>query len=68
VDKFSGMVAIPHGFNHGNSRSILAFVKTSEQQKEAMQAGASMAGGADIIRDIQVQFSVFGVLLILLKI
>lgn len=53
VDNFQRMVAIPHVFNHGENRNIIVFAKGQEQLKEASDAGATLVGGAELIKEIQ---------------
>ncbi|RZB39391.1 mitochondrial ribosomal protein L1, partial [Asbolus verrucosus] len=53
VDDFNQVVAIPHKFDHGEERAIIAFSKTAEAQKEALDAGAQLAGGVDLIKQVQ---------------
>lgn len=47
---------LPHAFKQDVDRSILAFCKTPEQKKEALEAGAALVGGIDVIRDIEASF------------
>lgn len=49
IDNFSGVVAIPHTFDHGEERSILAFTKDVDVQKEIREAGAALVGGSLIL-------------------
>lgn len=53
MDNFHRIVAIPHMFDHGEERTIIAFTKEPEQQKEATKAGAQLAGGVELIKNIQ---------------
>ncbi|XP_062556013.1 large ribosomal subunit protein uL1 [Armigeres subalbatus] len=53
VDNFQRMVAIPHTFEHGENRNIIVFAKGQEQLKEAKDAGATLVGGAELIKEIQ---------------
>ncbi|XP_075975918.1 mitochondrial ribosomal protein L1 [Anticarsia gemmatalis] len=53
VDSFTRLSLLPHLFPRDEERTILAFCKGSELIKEAMDAGATMAGGTDIIKKIQ---------------
>ncbi|CAG9772235.1 unnamed protein product [Ceutorhynchus assimilis] len=53
VDNFKRIAAIPHKFDHGEERTIIAFAKTLESQKEASDAGAQLAGGAELVKQIQ---------------
>lgn len=45
IDNFTRIVAIPHTFDHGEDRSIAAFVKDPELQLLAKDAGAHLSGG-----------------------
>lgn len=47
------MVHIPNNFDHGEERSVIAFCKSIENQKIALDAGAQKAGGLDLIKNIQ---------------
>lgn len=53
VEKFRRMAMLPHAFQQEVDRSILAFCKTAEQKKEALEAGATLVGGTDVIRDVE---------------
>ncbi|XP_060526869.1 large ribosomal subunit protein uL1m [Cylas formicarius] len=53
VDNFNRTVAIKHKFNQGDERSIIVFAKNEESQREALKAGAQLAGGVDLIKQIQ---------------
>ncbi|KAB0800271.1 hypothetical protein PPYR_03866 [Photinus pyralis] len=53
LDNFTRMAPMPHKINHGEERSILAFVKEAELQEAARKAGASLAGGVELIKEIQ---------------
>lgn len=55
VETFSKLVPIAHKFDQGIERKILAFCKTKEQIDEALEAGAALAGGSDIIKLITVR-------------
>lgn len=52
VDNFNRMAMIPHKFDHGDERKILAFTKENNLIAEARQAGASLVGGVELIKDI----------------
>ncbi|XP_004523172.1 39S ribosomal protein L1, mitochondrial [Ceratitis capitata] len=52
VDNFQRMAMIPHKFDHGEERKILVFTKGNEEISEARQAGASLVGGIELIKDI----------------
>ncbi|XP_019563891.3 large ribosomal subunit protein uL1 [Aedes albopictus] len=53
VDNFQRMVAIPHKFEHGENRNIIVFAKGQENLKEATDAGATLVGGVELIKEIQ---------------
>ncbi|XP_046389758.1 50S ribosomal protein L1 [Ischnura elegans] len=53
VEKFSRMVAIPYPYQHGEERKIVAFCKTPELQSVALNAGAIIAGGSELIKSVQ---------------
>lgn len=55
VDAFTRIACLPHSFDHGQSRKILAFCKTPEVQDIARAAGAQYAGGKELIKQIQVK-------------
>lgn len=44
---------IPYRFDHGDERNVLAFCKSMENQKIALDAGAQVSGGVDLIKQIQ---------------
>lgn len=44
---------MPYKFDHGEERTILAFAKDSDLQKTAIEAGAALAGGTELIKQIQ---------------
>ncbi|KAJ8867005.1 hypothetical protein PR048_032867 [Dryococelus australis] len=53
VDNVKRLVQIPHPFNPDDTRSVIAFCKDAQVQKDALQAGAAVVGGSDLIRSIQ---------------
>lgn len=53
VENFTRIVAVPHKFDHGEERHVIAFCKTVENQKIATDAGAQLSGGAELIKNIQ---------------
>lgn len=53
VDTFHRMASVQHKFNHGEERSILAFVKGQENVEIARKAGATMVGGSELVKQIQ---------------
>ncbi|XP_012259218.2 39S ribosomal protein L1, mitochondrial [Athalia rosae] len=52
VDNFTSCVAVPHKFKLQTERSILAICKGEDMQQDAMNAGATLVGGAPIIKQI----------------
>ncbi|KAL7729255.1 hypothetical protein ACLKA6_009708 [Drosophila palustris] len=52
VDNFQRMAMIPHKFDHGEDRKIIVFTKGQEEITEARDAGASLVGGVELIKDI----------------
>jgi ribosomal protein L1 len=53
VENFNRIAAIPFKFDHGEERTIVAFSKDVAVQKEALDAGAELAGGVELIKQIQ---------------
>lgn len=56
MEKFSRSVNMPHIFDHGEKRNVIAFAKTEEIKNLALNAGAEVVGGKEIITQIQVSF------------
>ncbi|XP_013116416.2 large ribosomal subunit protein uL1m [Stomoxys calcitrans] len=52
VDNFQRMAMMPHKFDHGEERRILVFTKGNDEIAEARQAGATLVGGVELIKDI----------------
>ncbi|KAH8316020.1 hypothetical protein KR074_007630 [Drosophila pseudoananassae] len=52
VDNFQRMAMIPHKFEHGEERKIIVFTKGNNEIVEARDAGASLVGGVELIKDI----------------
>ncbi|KAH8283941.1 hypothetical protein KR054_005496 [Drosophila jambulina] len=52
VDNFQRMAMIPHKFEHGEERKIIVFTKGNNEVIEAREAGASLVGGVELIKDI----------------
>ncbi|OXU26714.1 hypothetical protein TSAR_007310, partial [Trichomalopsis sarcophagae] len=50
VGTFNKIVPVKHNFDHGEERRLLAFCKTEEDVAAALDAGAVLAGGSDIIK------------------
>jgi len=59
VDAFTRIICLPHMFDHGQDRKILAFCKSSEMEDIARNAGAQYAGGKQLIKQIQVRYYCF---------
>lgn len=53
IDNFQQMAMIPHKFDHGEDRKILVFAKGQELLNEAQQCGATLVGGAELVKEIQ---------------
>lgn len=53
LENFYRIVKIDHSFDQGVDRQIIVFTKNKEGAKEAMAAGASLAGGSELIKDVQ---------------
>ncbi|XP_055375822.1 39S ribosomal protein L1, mitochondrial [Condylostylus longicornis] len=53
IDNFQKVAMIPYKFDHGEERRILVFTKTMESLLEAREAGATLVGGIELIKDIQ---------------
>lgn len=53
VEKFTRTAMIPHGFDHGENRAILVFCKSPTEKEAAINAGATLVGGLEIIKDIE---------------
>lgn len=53
IENFHRMAPVQHKFNHGQDRSILVFTKGQENIEEARAAGATLVGGAELVKEIQ---------------
>ncbi|GJQ88194.1 mRpL1 [Trypoxylus dichotomus] len=53
LDNFSSIAAVPHKFEHGEERSIVAFTKDPETFDGIRQAGAQLVGGPDLVKQFQ---------------
>jgi len=53
VENFQRIALIPHKFDHGEDRTVLVFAKSQDLVSEAVTAGATMAGGVELIKDVQ---------------
>lgn len=56
VEAFKRIVCLPHVFDHGQNRKVIAFCKSSEMEDIARNAGAHFAGGKQLIKQIQVRY------------
>lgn len=54
VDKYHKIIELPHPYDHGENRTILAFCQSAEMMEQARNAGALIVGGKDIIKSIEV--------------
>lgn len=52
-DNFYRIAPIPHKFDHVEERTVMVFTKDVAKQEAARAAGAGMAGGVELIKDIQ---------------
>lgn len=53
VDHFNRMAHVRHKFNHGEERAVLVLAKGQENVDLARKAGAALAGGPELVKDIQ---------------
>ncbi|XP_050680119.1 50S ribosomal protein L1 [Leptidea sinapis] len=53
VDNFTRLTLLPHNFPRDEERSILAFCKGPELHQQLLKAGATTAGGTELIKKIQ---------------
>ncbi|CAH2008224.1 unnamed protein product [Acanthoscelides obtectus] len=53
LDNFTRIVATPHRFDHGEERAVIAFCKDPDLQQSAVEAGAQLSGGVELIKQIQ---------------
>lgn len=53
VENFQRMAMIQHKFDHGEERKIIAFAKGQELLQAASQAGATLVGGPELVKDLQ---------------
>lgn len=54
VEKYQKILELPHPYDHGEDRTILAFCQSTEMMEEARNAGAMLVGGKDVIKSIEV--------------
>ncbi|KAK0081929.1 hypothetical protein PV325_011367 [Microctonus aethiopoides] len=53
VEAFTRTVNVPHVFDHGENRTVIAFAKTPELLQLADKAGATISGDNQLIKRIQ---------------
>lgn len=53
MDNFTRVVAIPHKFEHGEERTVIAFSKSTDTYDDIRNAGAQLVGGVELIKNIQ---------------
>lgn len=53
VENFHRMAPVQHSFKHGEERTILVFAKSQESLEIARNAGATLTGGPELVKDIQ---------------
>lgn len=53
VENIQRTAFIPHKYNHGEERTILFFAKGQDIVQEALNAGATTAGGLELIKEIE---------------
>lgn len=53
LENIHSIAGIPHKFEHGEERKILAFTKDTQALDEIRKAGAELAGSAELIKEFQ---------------
>uniref|UniRef100_A0A915HNK6 Ribosomal protein L1 n=1 Tax=Romanomermis culicivorax TaxID=13658 RepID=A0A915HNK6_ROMCU len=53
IENFKQMIVLPHPFEFGKRRVVMAFTKQADAQMAAREAGAEFAGGEDVIKKIK---------------
>lgn len=53
IDEFRNIVMIEHSFDHGAERKLLVLAKGQEYLQEAQDAGATLCGGPELVKDVQ---------------
>lgn len=53
LDEFTRIVSVPHPFQTDSQRSVLVFCKSAELQRSALEAGATVVGATELIKNIQ---------------
>lgn len=59
VDSFTRLSLLPNPFPREEERTIMAFCKGAEMVKEVQDAGATIVGGTDLIKKIQVNSTAY---------
>ncbi|KAL9891626.1 mitochondrial ribosomal protein L1 [Glossina fuscipes fuscipes] len=52
VDNFQRVVLVPHKYDHGEERRILVFTKGNDEIEKAREAGGTLVGGVELIKDV----------------
>jgi len=65
VDKYHKIIELPHSYDHGEDRTILAFCQSTEMMEEARNAGAMLVGGKEVIKSIEVLYNILLVISII---
>ncbi|VDP01071.1 unnamed protein product [Soboliphyme baturini] len=52
LESTSKLILMPHTFHHDQKRTILAFVKNPDLQISALEAGAEIAGGPELVKKV----------------
>ena len=55
MDNFNRIVLLPHDFGYQERKTVVAFCKSEENQQEALDAGADLVGGLELIKKVQVR-------------
>ncbi|KDR21469.1 uncharacterized protein LOC110827986 [Zootermopsis nevadensis] len=53
LDEFTRTISLPHPFDADKAKSVLVFCKSTELQKKALIAGATVAGDIELIKNVQ---------------
>jgi len=53
VESFKDMFVLPHQFEFGKKRMVMAFSRSPEAQMAAREAGADFVGGTEVIRKVR---------------
>lgn len=53
IEDFSRICALKHRFPHTEERTIIAFAKDVDAQEAAKESGAQLAGGIELIKNVQ---------------